>query len=56
MIRIPGHVDQRLLDLADTIAGPDTTLIDAMGWERRDYVNAIYRRLRAKWREGAVAV
>ena len=55
MTRIPPAVDVELLELADKIAGKDTTLIDALGWARADYVSAIHARLRCKWRESVHA-
>ena len=51
MIRIPPAVDLELHAIAERAAGDDTTLIDAMGWTRGDFVAAIHARLRVKWRE-----
>lgn len=56
MTRIPPAIDVELLELADKIAGTDTTLIDALGWARADYVGAIHARLRVKWLNQEVAV
>ena len=50
MIRIPPAVDLELHDIAERAAGKDTTLIDAMGWTRGDFVAAIQRAV-----EGQVA-
>lgn len=55
MTRIPPSIDQQLLDEASRIAGEATTLCDALGWLREDYVGAIHARLRVKWREREVA-
>lgn len=55
MIRIPPAIDLDLRAQAEIIAGPDTTLTDAMQWSRSDYIGAIHAILRCKWREGAIS-
>lgn len=55
MTRIPPAIDQQLRDEAKRIAGEATTLCDALGWLREDYVGCIHAVLRRKWRDREVA-